>query len=277
MSFDVEKIREIWDGLADAWDRNRAVVWRFLRPVTEDLIRLVDATPGETILEVGTGPGDTGFAIAEQLGPSGRMICTDLSATMLERARAAATRLGLSNIEFQQMNAQAIDRPDASVDAVVGRLVYHLLPDPASAFAEARRVLRPGERLCFTVFGPDEQMRFDGALQETTAARGLSLPPGIAIDIRLNQLSLIRDMLLEAGFSTATISEVPFMLDFTSDDEMWGYVTKMYGRQAELIRSLDLTERTAFRETLLERLDPYRDDAGAYAIPGLALNARAEA
>ncbi|HEX9713424.1 MAG TPA: methyltransferase domain-containing protein [Actinomycetota bacterium] len=277
MTFDIAKIREIWDRLADAWDRNRAVVWRFTRGVSEHLIRRLDPKPGETILEVGTGPGDTGFLIAEQLAPGGTLIGTDLSPNMLERARAAADRLGLSNVELRVMDAMALELPDASVDGVVGRFVYHLLPDPARAFAEARRVLRPGGRLCFAVFGPDEEMRFDGALNEANALRGLSLPPGISIDIDLNEPGIITTLLTKAGFSGVEVDEVPFIVDFPDADEMWRYIVEMYGRQAELIRSLSSDEQLAFRETLLEQLAPYCDDAGAYAIPAMCLSVRARA
>jgi len=269
--WDSERIREIWDGLAEAWDRNRTVVSGFLRPVTEHLIDLLDPLPGETILEVGAGPGDTGFLIAERVAPSGRVISTDLAPKMLERARAAAERLDIRNIEFAVMEVTALDLDDASVDAVVGRLVYHLVPDPAGAFAEARRVLRRGGRLCYTVFAPDEKMRFELAIQHTMSKRELSFPPGITIDVDLSDLDAVRAVTASAGFAAVDVHEVPFEISFSDGDAVWRYVTEMYGRAAALINGLPGDEQQGFRADFLAELAPFHGPAG-YAIPGACLN-----
>ncbi len=71
---------------------------------------------------------------------------------MLEGARARALELGLSNIEFKVLNAEWIDLPLASVDAVLCRWGYMLMADPAAALAETRRVLRPGGRVALAVW-----------------------------------------------------------------------------------------------------------------------------
>jgi len=275
VDWDAARIREIWDRLAEAWDRNRAQLWSWTRPVSEHLVGRLDPKPGQTILEVGTGPGDTGFLIAPMLEPGGKLICTDLSGEMLERARAAARDQGFRNIEFRPMDALALDLPDDSVDGVVGRLVYHLVPDPERGFREARRVLKPNGRLGFTVFGPAHEVPFDFAVGMTMQRLGLSLPPGITIDVELNDPDLIRNVLVRAGFETVEVEEVRLTVRFPDPDAAWRYLTEMYGRSADLIRSLDPETHERFRDTFISELEPYRGPAG-YVIPTLCLNASAQ-
>jgi ubiquinone/menaquinone biosynthesis C-methylase UbiE len=272
--WDSARIRAIWDGLAEAWDANRALVWSWTRPVSEDLIRKLDPRPGETILEVGAGPGDTGFVVAPMLEPGGRLVATDLSTEMLGRARAAAEGLGLRNVEFRQMDVMALDLPGSSVDGVIGRFVYHLVPDPQAAFAEARRVLRPGGTLAYTVFGPADAMPFDSALEATMKKLGLGLDQGIQIDVELNTETSVTAVTRAGGFDQVDVDGVPFALTFADADAMWRYVTEMYGRQAALIRGLEPAQQEEYRETLFAEVDRFRSGEG-YEFPALCLNVRA--
>ena len=78
------------------------------------------------------------------------MISTDISPVMVEAAR----RRGIPDVEHRVMDMQAIDLPDSSVDGVVSRYGYMLVPDPALALRETRRVLKPGGRLAFATWAP---------------------------------------------------------------------------------------------------------------------------
>ena len=69
----------IWEQMAAGWEDDRRGVWDASRVVGEWLVDALDPKPGETVLELAAGVGDTGFAAAERLGPSGRLISTDFS------------------------------------------------------------------------------------------------------------------------------------------------------------------------------------------------------
>lgn len=96
---------------------------------------------GGTVLDMGTGAGFFSFILA---GLGWRVTGVDFSAEMLENARKNADALGFPDISYRRMDAQALDFPDASFDAVVSRNVTWTLPDPAKAYGEMVRVLRPG-------------------------------------------------------------------------------------------------------------------------------------
>jgi len=272
--WDDAKILQIWDRLADAWDRNRELIWSWTLPVSRRLMALLDPKPGDTILEVGCGTGETGFLIASKLGENGRLIASDFSSEMVERARAGAERLGLTNVEFRTMNVMSLAFDDDTLDGVVGRLVYHLVPDPVGAFGEARRVLKRGGRLCFAVFGPNEGVSFDTAVGNTMEILGLKMPPGITIDVELDTPQKITVALEAAGFTEIVVEDVPFLVRFPDGAAAWRYLTDVFGRAADLIAGLPEDQRNAFRETFLGQLEPCRVGEG-YEIPNVCLNARA--
>jgi ubiquinone/menaquinone biosynthesis C-methylase UbiE len=270
--WDDAKILQIWDRLADAWDRNRELIWSWTLPVSQGLIALLDPKPGDTILEVGAGTGDTGFLAASMLGDDCRLICTDFSREMLERARAVAEGLDLKNVEFRTMDVMSLDVTDGTLDGIIGRFVYHLVPDPIGAFREARRALKPGGRLCFAVFG--DSIPFEVAIAKTMEILGLHMAPGITIEVELDTPRAITAALEAAGFSDTLVEEAPFVVRFPDAAAAWRYLTDVFGRTADLVAGLSEEMREAFRETFLAQLEPFVGEAG-YEIPNVCLNARA--
>ena len=102
---------------------------------------------GETVLDLGSGGGIDVLLSARRVGPSGKAYGLDMTAEMLDLARANAARAGAGNVEFLAGHIEAIPLPPASVDAVISNCVINLSADKAAVFAEAFRVLRPGGRL----------------------------------------------------------------------------------------------------------------------------------
>jgi SAM-dependent methyltransferase len=103
--------------------------------------------PGETVLDLGSGAGFDALRAAEAVGPTGAVIGVDMTPAMLERARAAAERLGLAHVRFVEGTIEALPLADASVDVVISNCVVNLSADVPQVLAEAHRALRPGGRL----------------------------------------------------------------------------------------------------------------------------------
>ncbi len=104
------------------------------------------------MLELAAGLGETGLTAAQLVAPTGGVILSDHAEGMLDGARARAAELELTNVEFQVWNAEWIDLPVASVDAVLCRWGYMLMADPGAALSETRRVLRPGGCVALAVW-----------------------------------------------------------------------------------------------------------------------------
>jgi SAM-dependent methyltransferase len=126
-------------------------------------VALLDLKPGETVLDLGSGPGLDALLAARQVGPSGQVIGVDMTPAMIERARRTAAEAGLAQAEFREGRLESLPVEDASVDAVTSNCVINLVPDKAAVFREVARVLRPGGRMAVS------DIVLDGPLPEVVA------------------------------------------------------------------------------------------------------------
>jgi SAM-dependent methyltransferase len=102
---------------------------------------------GEAVLDIGCGAGVDTIVAAMMVGPTGRVIGIDLVPEMLERAGENAKMMGLKNVTFVETSAEKMPFQNADFDVVISNGVFNLIPDKASALAEAIRVLKPSGRL----------------------------------------------------------------------------------------------------------------------------------
>jgi ubiquinone/menaquinone biosynthesis C-methylase UbiE len=105
--------------------------------------------PGARVVDVGSGGGFDCFIAAGQVGPGGRVVGVDMTDEMLDRARATASRMGLSNVEFRKGIVEDMPIEDGWADVVISNGVINLCADKRAVFGEIFRVLRPGGRLQF--------------------------------------------------------------------------------------------------------------------------------
>lgn len=152
-----QRSRATWDAVSTGWYAQREEIWESSRPVSEWMIKKLDPQPGDTVLELAAGLGDTGFMAARLVGESGRVIITDFAPKMLAAARRRAEEIGVKNVEFRVLDVERMDLETSSVHGVLCRWGYMLMIDPAVACAETRRVLRPGGRLAFSVWAARER------------------------------------------------------------------------------------------------------------------------
>jgi SAM-dependent methyltransferase len=106
-------------------------------------------SPGERVVDVGSGAGFDSFVAADQVGPSGRVVGVDMTEEMLAKSRATVATLGLANVEFREGLAEDLPVEDGWADVVISNGVINLCADKKAAFEEILRVLRPGGRLQF--------------------------------------------------------------------------------------------------------------------------------
>lgn len=104
---------------------------------------------GEKVVDAGSGAGFDCFVAARMVGGTGEVVGIDMTPEMLEKSRATAKSMGLSNVEFREGLLEDMPVPDGWADVVISNGVFNLCPDKEKAFGEAWRVLKPGGRLQF--------------------------------------------------------------------------------------------------------------------------------
>jgi ubiquinone/menaquinone biosynthesis C-methylase UbiE len=262
-----------WSAVAPAWDKDRDRLFEDWRSVSEWLVDRVDPQPGQTVLELTAGPGDTGFLAAARLGPTGRLICSDFVPAMVESARRGATQRGFDNVECRVLDAQQIDLPDGSVDGVLSRFGLMLVPDQQRAIAEIRRVLRQGGRCAYATFGSPERNPWIfqivlALLQNGVAPPGDAFAPGGLFSLATAESN--HALATAGGFPDVTVEELTGVRRFDSLDDYWTHITTVGGPVAELVGSLDAGRIEAIRTTLDPSLAPFEHD-GALELPWLAI------
>lgn len=267
---------ETWGVMAPGWERWRAQLEDALTPVRDWLIRELAPRPGDTVLELSAGAGDTGFGAAATVGERGRLISTDFSPDMVDVARRRGAELGLRNVDFRVIDAERIELETDSVDGVLCQSGYMLMADSAVALAETRRVLRPGGRLTLSVWGAPEHNPWASIGGRILVERGHMPPPepGAPGIFSMASEERTRALLEEAGFTAARTEEVPVRWAFRDLDEYERWVTEVAGAFAIVVRGLSEGERDALKSQLTEAFVPFLADGG-YELPGVALCALA--
>jgi ubiquinone/menaquinone biosynthesis C-methylase UbiE len=263
---------ENWRTMAAGWERRRASIESGSAPVAEWLIRELAPRPGQTILELAAGPGDTGFAAAPLVGEEGRLISTDFSPEMVEVARRRSVELGLTNVDHMQMDAEHIELKDDSVDGVICRWGYMLMADPAAALAETRRVLRPGGRLVLAAWCSPDQNPWVAIAGRILVQRGLAPPPDPEVPSMFSFASddHVRSLLANAGFADVRVDQVPVVFVSSDVEEYVATANDTGGGFAKAWEAASEDERLGVKEELAQAFAPFERDGG-YELPGLAL------
>lgn len=257
--------RQQWEDVASAWEAGRDRLFTQVRAVSERLVDLVEPQPGQTVLEVTAGPGETGFLAAERLGPTGHLVSSDFVPAMVEAARRGAEARGLTNVECRVIDATQIDLPAASVDGVLSRFGLMLIPDQQRAMAELRRVLRPGGRLAYATWATPDRNPWLGQIVLALLTHGHALPgnpfePGGVFSLAAAEAN--ESLVTGAGFEQVRVEEVQGTMRFDSVEDYFFFNTSVAGPVAKLVEGFDRPHLDAVLATVTENVQGFARDGG---------------
>jgi SAM-dependent methyltransferase len=279
MSDQREELLARWDSMAAGWKATRANFQRSMEPVSQWLVEAIHPQPGHSVLELAAGLGDTGLLAAQLVAPGGSVLLTDGSDKMVEVAREHAEEVGATNVELRTMQAEWIDLPAASVDAVICRFGYMLLVDPEAALRETRRVLKSGGRVALAVWDDLERNPWMKVLREALVERGLApttVPEGPG-PFALGSQDAVADLLATAGFEDVEVHALDLVVGAKSLDAWWDHIMKSSITTAEIVRGLAPAEHYQLRDLVDAGYSPYVRDDGSVEVPARALVAAAAA
>lgn len=262
--------RITWAGLAAGWEKWDAVIMDQLGPVGTAMMDSLDLAPGQHHLDIASGTGEPGLSVAK-LVPRGHVVLTDLSSEMLDIATRRGNAQGISNFETEVCSADDLPFGDASFDSVSVRFGYMFFPDVEKATAEFVRVLKPGGRLCSSVWVKPEENPWTAIAMQAIAAEAV-LPPADPDGpnmFRCAAAGYVGALYSAAGLRDVAEWDVGVELVTQSPTEYWDMISEHVSLAVAALRHVDGPARERIAESVIATASTYEVD-GKVRVPGLA-------
>ena len=223
-----EQQKETWNKFSRGWKKWDDITMDWLKPMGDEIIRLLHAENDDIVLDVAAGTGEPGLTIASMMN-GGKVIITDLAEDMLAIARENASQKGIKNIETRACDVCELPFADNTFDAISCRFGFMFFPDMLLAAKEMFRVLKPGGRIATAVWNVPEK-NFWVTVTMGAINRNLELPappqgaPGI---FRCAKDGFISDLFLQAGFKNISQNEIAAKLNCKTADVYWNMITEV--------------------------------------------------
>ena len=269
---DTTTVADDWTAVAAAWDESVDYVDSHSLEATRTLIDAVAVRPGDTVVELAAGPGRLGATWAELTEDEGRVVVSDIAPGMVEVARRRNAKL--PNVEVTRLDVSAIDLPDQSADVVVCRMGLMFTLEPAVAFGEIRRILRPGGRLGAQTWAGPEHNPWMTCVGMAAMVNGLlsgGPPVGPGGVFSLGDPQRLADLAAGAGFSEVKVEEVPVLFRAESIEAHVAQVSSLAGPMARAFAEASEEQLVAVRQTASQLAAPHTNADGTLSLPGRTL------
>lgn len=217
-SFDPEQFkamqRQMWDNAARGWYTWWETFERGAQKVNDKLVEMAELKPGSKVLDIATGIGEPAVTAARRVRPNGKVIATDISPQMIALAKSRAISLGLEDVmEFRELDAEKLDFPESSFNAVLSRWGLMFLPNLPSSLSAIRRLLVPNGILAAAVWStPAKVPTLDLAFSTVRKQINAPLPPpGTPGPFALADTDALERSFKQAGFNEIRVE----ILDIT--------------------------------------------------------------
>jgi SAM-dependent methyltransferase len=269
---------DYWNALAgETWSRFQEQLDRQVEPLGREAMRVLDPAPGERILDIGCGCGQTTMALATRVGRQGAVVGVDISRPMLAVARARPLPEGAARPAFREADAQSEDLGGPAFDAAFSRFGVMFFADPAAAFANIRKALKPAGRLAFVCWRPFSENPWMRVPMEAAQA---FLPPAPPIDptapgpFAFADSNRVRAILDQAGFTAIAVD--PFDAEIGGGDiEATVSLTFRVGPLGRALAE-NRDQIPAVAEAVRKAVTPYDGGKGVF-MPAAAWIVRAKA
>jgi ubiquinone/menaquinone biosynthesis C-methylase UbiE len=262
--------RATWAGLSASWDKWDSIIMDQLRPVGAAMIDRLDIAEDQQHLDIAAGTGEPGLSIA-RLSPKGRVVLTDLAPQMLDVAARRAEAQGITNIETKVCSAEDLPFGDATFDSVSVRFGYMFFPDLAKATAEFARVLKPGGRLCSSVWVKPEKNPWTTIAMQAIATEAVVPrpdPDGPTM-YRCATQGYVSALYEAAGLRDVVEWDVDLELVTRSPEEYWEMISEHVSLAVAALRQVDEPARERIRADAVANVSAFEKD-GTVTVPGVA-------
>ncbi len=251
--------RKNWSDAAPYYDR---ISSELFPPITKVFAAFAELREGQTVLDVACGPGAATEAAVRAVGAFGKLVGVDLSSEML---KIAGKRLGAQslNVEFREMNAETLDFPDGTFDAVICQLGLMLFAKPEAALSEMARVAKKGGSVSCLVQGVGEKMVFTSLINRILVKHAPELKvPGAPTLYTFAPSGVLDAALIAAGLVRTESGRQGGVFRFNSPKDYWDTMVQGAGRTGAVLKTLSPEKRAAVENDALETAERYRSGDG---------------
>ena len=262
--------RHQWAGLSAGWEKWDSVIMQQLGPVGAAIIDGLAIGADHQHLDIASGTGEPGLSIAD-LAPKGHVVLTDLVAEMLDIAARRASARGIGNIETTVCSADALPFDAATFDSVSVRFGYMFFPDMSRATAEFARVLKPGGRLCSSVWVRPEQNPWTAIVMRAIATEVVLPPtgPDAPTMFRCAVPGFVSALYSGAGLQDVVEWDVDIELVTRSPEEYWDMISEHVSLAVAALQQVDEPARERIRACAIAEVSEFERD-GIIRVPGAA-------
>lgn len=264
-----------WDSVAAGWVKWWRTIENGAHHVSERMLEMAEVRPGHRVLDIATGIGEPALLAASRVGLAGRVVATDLSSRMLDFARERAASLALTNVEFIEVDAERMDFPDGSFDAVLCRWGITSLPNPSSTMAAIRRMLAPGGAFATAVWDAGSRGRPLANLASAVAREMFDSPPPPqeAPALPGSVRKALEGEMIHAGFKGVRVEEMTLALEFAKTGDCIQYLIDVSPELAAQLSARSPGEQAEYRKRLAERLRAFVATDGSVRIHNVTIAA----
>jgi ubiquinone/menaquinone biosynthesis C-methylase UbiE len=253
----------------DQWNKAapnyRKIADAHFAPITEAFLSFAGLSSGMTVLDVACGPGTATLAAAVLAGPGGKVMGVDLAGEMLHLAARRSAQA--ESIRWREMNAESLDFPNETFDAVICQLGLMLFARPERALAQMRRVVKRAGAVSCLVQGNAEKMLFTSILMKALIRHAPELKrPGAPTLYAFGPEGVLERALRDAGLERTLSSRKEGTLFFPSSEDYWRTMTEGAGRTAAMLACLPSAVQAAVRADVLNETQTHRVEGGI-ALP----------
>jgi SAM-dependent methyltransferase len=238
--------RQQWEDAAKAWHGWGPTLEAWLGGATERMLEAAGVTTGSRVLDVAAGAGGQTLAAARRAGPTGSVVATDISPTILTYAAKSAAEAGLTNVETVEADGEALDAlPAVSFDAVICRLGLIYFPDQQRALAGMRQALRDRGRVAAIVYSTPARNEFFSIPVSIIRDRAQLAPPepGQPGPFSLGGRGVLEAALTGAGFTEVSVDAIPAPLRLPSAAECVRFEQESFGALHQMLAGVAASER----------------------------------
>lgn len=238
--------RAQWEDAAEAWHRWSPTLEAWLGGATDLMINLT-VRPGDEVLDVAAGAGGQSLAAARAVGPTGRVVASDISPAILGYAAKAAASAGLTKFETLELDGERLHVAPGTFDVVLSRLGLIYFPDQVGAVAAAVRALRPGGRVAAIVYSTaDRNEFFSVPVSIIRTAAQLPPPlPGQPGPFSLGGPGVLEGLFTGAGLLEVAVHTVPAPLRMASAAECVRFERESFGALHQMLAGVAEPDRAA--------------------------------